>query len=169
MLLLCARTEIDPRAEAQIRSMLLEVDWDCLIAIAHQHRVLPLVYRSLTRMNAAVPERAINRLRATFQANVRRNLFLCSELLRIIELFRENGIASIPYKGPIVASLVYGDISLRQFADLDVIVPIPDVTKARALLVARGYRPERAMHRRATDAVHRGAKRHYTAPRRVGA
>ena len=38
---------------------------------------------------------------------------------------------------------MYGDLSLRQFADLDLIVPADDVVKARALLVARGYRPER--------------------------
>jgi hypothetical protein len=146
LLLLCARTAADARVDDRIRELLRgTIDWDRFITTAHDHRVLPLVYRTLTRMADVVPEAAMSRLRAASHANVRRNLILCSELLQIVELLRENGIRSIPYKGPIVASLVYGDISLRQFADLDIIVPVADVVKARALLVARGYRPERPM------------------------
>ena len=44
-----------------------------------------------------------------------------------------------------------GDIALRQFADLDVIVPVGDVERAIKLLACRGYRPERSPgHRRSS-------------------
>ena len=145
MLLLCARTSVDSQADAHIAQLLRQdLDWDFLIKTAHQHRVLPLLYRRLTRGGFdSLPETAMSRLRSAFQANARRNLFLTTELFRVMDTLSANGIPSIPYKGPVLASVVYGDLSLRQFADLDLIVPTDDVVKARALLMARGYRPER--------------------------
>jgi hypothetical protein len=147
LIFLCARLRIDSTAEAQVKTLLGQaVDWDFLITTAHQHRVLPLVYRSLGRVAAGdVPEMAMQRLRNAFRTNAKRNLFLTSELLRVIDSLRNQGIPSIPYKGPAVASLVYGDLSLRQFADLDLIVPVKDAPRARALLVGQGYRPEKAL------------------------
>jgi len=147
LLRLCARSTVDAPAEGRIAALLRgEVDWNYLIVTAHQHRVLPLVYRTLGRLAPRdVPEPAMRRLSNAFQANARRNLFLTGELLQVLDLLGAEGIPSIPYKGPVVASLVYGDLSLRQFADLDIIVPMKDVVKARALLLSRGYRPEKPM------------------------
>ena len=145
LLLLCARTSVDSESAAHFTTLLeQELDWDFLIATAGRHRVLPLLYRTLTRTAAdTLPKSALSRLRSAFQANAKRNLFLTAELFRVMDTLSANGIPSIPYKGPVLASVVYGDLSLRQFADLDLIVPADDVVKARALLVARGYRPER--------------------------
>jgi Uncharacterised nucleotidyltransferase len=146
LLLLCARTFVGSQAEAQIAQLLhQDIDWDFLIKTAHQHRVLPLLYRRLTRggFDSLPPETAMSRLRSAFQANARRNLLLTAELFRVMDTLSANGIPSIPYKGPALASMVYGDLSLRQFADLDLIVPADDVVQARALLVGRGYRPEK--------------------------
>ena len=125
LLLLCARLTVDPQAEARIRALLQQaVDWNFLITTAQQHRMLPLVYRTLARIAPnAVPELPMRRLRSAIHQNARRNLFLTAELLQVIDIFRAHEIPCIPYKGPVVASLVYGDISLRQFADLDIIVP----------------------------------------------
>jgi hypothetical protein len=147
LLLLCARTSADSQTEARITELLQQaVDWDFLIPTAHQHRVLPLLHRRLTRgAFDSLPESAVNRLRNAFQANARRNLFLTAELFRVMDTLSANGIQSIPYKGPVLASAVYGDLSLRQFADLDLIVPSDAVVRTRALLVERGYRPERPM------------------------
>jgi Uncharacterised nucleotidyltransferase len=138
---------VDPQTEAQIKALLQqEVDWNFLIVTAHQHRVLPLVYRTLGRIAPNdVPELAMRRLRSAFHQNAKRNLFLTAELLQVMDIFRAHDIPCIPYKGPAVASLVYGDVSLRQFADLDIIVPVRHVGKARTLLISRGYRPEKEM------------------------
>jgi hypothetical protein len=146
LLYLCARTSIGVHAEARITNLLQQtLDWDFLIPTAHQHRILPLVYRSLIRVASdSLPGTAMVRLRNAFQTNAKRNLFLTAELFRVMDALSTNGIPSIPYKGPVLASLIYGDISSRQSFDLDLIVPADDVVEARALLVSRGYTPERA-------------------------
>jgi hypothetical protein len=72
-------------------------------------------------------------------ANVRRSLFLTAELLRLVERFRDNGIPVAALKGPVLAHSVYGDLSLRDFGDLDMIVPEIDLGRAEDILTTAGY------------------------------
>jgi hypothetical protein len=138
---------IDSPAKERIRELIRQgVDWNVLLATARQHRVLPLLYRTVVRtIPNDVPEPVERRLRTAFHANAKWSLLLTSELLQLIDLLRAHAIPSIPYKGSVLASCVYGDLSLRQFGDLDIIVPVKDVARVRALLVSRGYRPEKQM------------------------
>ena len=66
--------------------------------------------------------------------------FLTGELLRLLDLFEQNQIPAVPYKGPALGVAIYGKLSLRQFADLDILIPEKDVWKATDLLINRGYR-----------------------------
>jgi hypothetical protein len=144
LLLLCARMAADASAQARIKALVRAgLDWDSFMAAAHQQRVLPLVCRSLERLAARdVPAPAMSRLRAAFHAIGRRNLALAGELVQVLDLFRAHGVPGIPYKGPVLASQVYGNLSFRQFGDLDVIVPLGQVASATELLATRGYRAD---------------------------
>ncbi|MGH9254314.1 MAG: nucleotidyltransferase domain-containing protein [Vicinamibacterales bacterium] len=141
LLLRCARMEVDSECQPRIRSLVQQKpDWDILIVTAHQHRVVPLLCRTLERVAPdAVPDATLRRLRSAVHANAKRNLCLTSELLRALGLLRVHGIPCLPYKGPVLAARVYGDLSLRQFADLDIIVPAQDVARATTLLLSHGY------------------------------
>ena len=142
LLLLCAHMTVEPSIAERIRAVIRDgVDWDVVIPRAHYHRVLPLLCRNLERVAPdLVPDTALSRLRAAFRANATRNLSLTAELFRILDLFQREEIPCIPYKGPVLAALAYGDISLRQFADLDIIVPVGDVSRGVERLVSSGYR-----------------------------
>jgi hypothetical protein len=59
--------------------------------------------------------------------------------------FSEAGIAAVPYKGPILAALLYHDVGLREFSDIDVLVKPEEVPRAREMLLASGYEPEFAL------------------------
>ncbi|GAG91885.1 unnamed protein product, partial [marine sediment metagenome] len=84
---------------------------------------MPLLYQSLKKTcPEAVPDDTLEQLRAYFLTNAKRNLFLTGKLLRLLELLKDNGILAVPFKGPVLAESVYGDLSLRQFADLDILV-----------------------------------------------
>jgi hypothetical protein len=63
-------------------------------------------------------------------------------LLRILDIFEAEGIAAIPFKVPALADQVYGDIGLRTYVDLDILVHKEDVLRAKAVLLKEGYRPE---------------------------
>lgn len=77
-----------------------------------------------------------------YENNARLNLDRTRELLRILDLFNAHSIPALPYKGPALAQMLYGNIALREFEDLDVLVRFEDVLRAKALLVADGYRPD---------------------------
>ena len=53
--------------------------------------------------------------------------------------FNENEVPVVAFKGPILAEAVYGDLSLREFCDLDLLIRVQDLTKAEDILLACGY------------------------------
>ncbi|MCM3905247.1 MAG: nucleotidyltransferase family protein [Pyrinomonadaceae bacterium] len=143
-LLVClARTTLDSahtvKAGDLMRGML---DWDRFLGLAWRHGLMPLVFSHLLNSFAElVPAEHLQRVRDDFQHNSARNLMLATELCRVIEDFEEHEITAIPYKGPALALQVYGDLKLRSFVDLDLLVLRGDASRAGAVLTARGYRP----------------------------
>jgi hypothetical protein len=134
----CARVVSDPAA---VRGALRpDLDWPDLVRAAHAHRVTPLVYRSLAACPEAVPPAALNPLREAYHATARRNLALAGELVQLLTALDARGVRAIPYKGPALAATAHGNLALRQFDDLDLLVRDGDVPAARAVLEARGYR-----------------------------
>jgi Uncharacterised nucleotidyltransferase len=126
-------------AERLARLLRYDLDWVVLICLA-QHGVLPLLYRRLqTASPDLLPTPVRSQLQIHFHANAQRNLFLAGTLLQLLRLFEAHGIAALPYKGPILAVSAYGNLALRQFADLDLLVRPQDTPRARELLLARGY------------------------------
>lgn len=109
--------------------------------MAQKHRLRALLYNHLNATcSEAVPELILNRLREVFDGNCRRNLLLTGELLKLLNLFAAHGISAIPYKGPALAVSVYGNLALREFDDLDIMVRTPDVLQAARLMEAHDYR-----------------------------
>lgn len=143
VLLCCATSELDADRSARLHALLQRgVDWDTLLSTATAHGMLGLVAWHLTGTHAgAVPGAALDRLRAARFAIAQRNLAMTGELCRMLRLLEATGIVAIPYKGPCLAMQVYGNLALRQFVDLDVLVRPEDVAKARRLFEAEGYRP----------------------------
>ncbi|MCA1607316.1 MAG: nucleotidyltransferase family protein, partial [Acidobacteria bacterium] len=141
LLLHCAHARRDSTRPAHVRQLLREdVNWERLIALAQRHSLTPLLYWQLRHFNDnAVPATHLNNLRNRFYDNAARNLFLAEELLKIARLLETNGIRLIPYKGPALAVFAYGDLSLRRFGDLDIIVCKKDIARVKEVLVAEDY------------------------------
>jgi hypothetical protein len=64
---------------------------------------------------------------------------MTSELLEILSLFDGQGVATLPMRGPALAAFAYGNLALRQFNDLDILIHRRDVPRAKNLLISRGY------------------------------
>lgn len=135
-----ARVRADEAARARLRAALAgEIAWDKVINLAHQHRVLPLLYEHL-KGEERVPERVAQRLRRVARHAAGHNLLLTAELLALLAALAEAGIVALPYKGPALAALAYGSVALRPCHDLDLLVQEAQVAQATAVLEARGYR-----------------------------
>jgi len=147
LLLCCARTQVSQAVGTRIGALAAgQVDWDYLFQIARRHATIPLLYLQLDRYaNQFVPPDFLARLKRHYQENAARNTILAAELCRIVELLAREEIEAFPYKGPALALFAYGNLALRRFVDLDVIVRKSDVLRARDLLIADGYTPTKSL------------------------
>ena len=138
----CSQTSIPPAIQTQIRTLVQQQDinWKKLVEICVIQGVTPMVYQSLNSICAAdIPEDTLRELQNRFHDNGWRNLFLTAELHKLLKLFKQEDIPAIPYKGALLAVSAYGNLALREFADLDILVSEPDVSKANDLLSSQGY------------------------------
>ena len=144
LLLCCTRTQISPEYADRIRHLVSQnLDWDYLVQTARWHGVLPLLYRQLKDIcPSAVPQDVLLALRSKFQANAYKNLHLTAELLILLDVFKEKNIPVLPFKGPLLAISVYKQLAMRDFVDLDILVPKEFVVSAGDLLNACGYSPQ---------------------------
>ena len=144
LLLCCARTHIGPDTAERVRQLLKEqIDWNYLIGIASYHGTIPLLFWNLTRLASDdVPKTPLYSLKASSNAIACWNLSLAGELLKLLNVLRERGIRALPLKGPALAASAYGNVSLRQFCDLDILVSKPDMLKAKEVLISQGYDPD---------------------------
>src|SRR6202140_2975890 len=145
LLLCCARTRTSPGMSQRIREAAQkEIDWVQFIRLALRHDTLPLTYWNLHRICPnIVPSGVLEPLRARHEEGAAEGRRLAEELVGILGLLDSQGIAAVPYKGPALAIRLYGDLSLRGFGDLDIVVCERDVLRARRLLIDRGYAPQR--------------------------
>jgi len=141
LLLLCARVRVGKDEAARIESLAAgALDWDYLFRLAQRHAVLPLLQRSISEhARDAAPQTFRQKLRDRFRENATRNLLLAGELVRIARLFESEGVPVLAYKGPALAVSAYGDLSLRRFVDLDIVVRARDVRRAGELLGSLGF------------------------------
>ena len=142
LLILGARTRLDEASAAHINALLhKDLDWDYLLRMAFQHSVVPLLYKSLLPAHAeGLPKPFADELRAYFHGNALRNMVLTRELLALVEGLEALNIPSLPFKGPALAVTAYGDLSLRQFGDLDLLVQKKNLERAEEFFYGRGYR-----------------------------
>ena len=141
MLLLCARTRVDPQQQAQIQTLARgQLDWEFVLGKAYWHSLAPMLYRNLSKVCAdLVPPEIMARFESEYMGVAKRNLVLTAELIKVLRILESGGITAVPYKGPTLAALAYGDVALRKFCDLDVVIRPCDIIETKSLLVSHGY------------------------------
>jgi hypothetical protein len=141
ILLICANTQVNSESKERLKTLLQQnIDWAELIQIANQHKVMPLLYSNLNAIcPEMVPKSTLQKLKIEFQFNTRKSLLLSGELVRLLNLFESKEIPLLPFKGPVLAVSAYGNLLLRQFGDLDILIHSEDIERSKALFLSEGY------------------------------
>jgi hypothetical protein len=141
LLLSCARIQLTPEISTRIREAVQKKpNWMALIRLAMRHDVVPLLSRHLQQVCPnSLPQEIFGPLVARNQIQATRARRLATELVEILSAFEKEGILAVPYKGPVLAERLYGDLSLREFVDLDIMVLERDVPKAQELIRRFGF------------------------------
>jgi len=125
--------------EENIYGLFKQVDWIRFINLTYVHGVLPLVYVQLKAYSEFLPKNELQRFRSGYREIATQNIIMSSELLKVKQLLEKNGIEVIAFKGPILSQVAYGDITLRQYADLDILINEASLFEAASLLSKSSY------------------------------
>lgn len=141
LLLQTLRSFVRPDCGQPPTALLSQItDWPYLFSLASQHGVTPLVYQFLhDAAPAALPDPCLLELQQGSRDRTMHSLRLTSDLLDVLLLFDLEGIPAVPFKGPALAAELYGDLALRDFSDIDILIQRQDVARAKQTLVAHGY------------------------------
>lgn len=125
-------------------------DWKSVVEFAANGGVIPLLARAL-RQEPAVPLAVRRDLDKRYTIKAGHNAVLARELREILADFRTAGIEALAYKGPALAMLAYGELSLRNpSSDIDLLLHGADIQRAKDRLQSLGYRlilsPEQEQH-----------------------
>jgi Uncharacterised nucleotidyltransferase len=144
LLLLCARPRPDTATLQDITSLAnKEIDWKYLIETARSHKLQYLLYRSLKdTCPESAPSEDLKKLELDYATNAKDSLLIFGKLLSILKLLRNNNISALPFKGPVLAAMAYGDYALRQFGDLDILIDRENVLRAIKIFGDHGFKPE---------------------------
>ena len=132
----------EPKKDRIITMLSGAIDWQYVLQASINHAVSPLVFKSLLTIGPdKLPVLIQNKFRKHYQTNVARNLYVTNILLDIVDHFKRKGITSVPFKGPLLAQSLYGDVGLRVFSDLDILVWKHDAPNAIQILAGLEYEP----------------------------
>jgi hypothetical protein len=119
-----------------------QLDWEKVVGAAEYHGLAPLLLKNLLAADARLPEQESKQLEQNNGRAIRQNLFLTSELLRVVSFLSEAGIEAVPLKGAVLATRIYGDIALRPFSDIDLLIRREQLSTAEAIVSKLAYEAE---------------------------
>jgi hypothetical protein len=132
--------------------------WRMVAELAQHHRVAPLLYHYLQRMNMALPGDVAEKLKQKYRQNSLRNMRLYQELHKLLRLLQEKDTPVIVLKGAYLAEAVYADIALRTMRDVDLLVKKDHLLRVEQELLALGCVPEGLNRAIGQDYYHFGYK-----------
>jgi hypothetical protein len=144
LLVICAvKTLSGARANRLIEAAATITNWEGVLARAVRHGLIPLLFQHLNdHASHLAPPAILEKLHDMKTQNAWHTLRLNDELQLLLQALSRQGIAVIPYKGPLLAREFYGDVTHRQFNDLDIFIKQQDVPRAIRVLQECGYQTE---------------------------
>ena len=140
LLLRIARRDSGEEQHEDLRRLLsAPLDWVYLISTARTQGLIPLLYRHLITVVGDVPPSHFAALKQESLENCQAVLTLMGRLTEVLKLFNQTDLPVLVFKGPILAELAYGENSLRQAGDVDVLVEIENFQRAKELLESLGF------------------------------
>jgi Uncharacterised nucleotidyltransferase len=114
-------------------------DWDSVLELAQEHRVLPMLFSQLANMGPAVPLIVQERLRLEYDRNMFHSLANAVELIAVLKTFEHEMIPAMPFKGVVLGTSIYHDLTTRAAGDLDLLVDYKHLQRATTIILERGY------------------------------
>lgn len=137
----CARRPGAQAPATELRELMSTAGfgWDRVLAFAVGHDVAPLFGRGVDEARLDLPAAIADELAGIEQSTNFHNVQLSQLLIDLMRILTDGGVRAVTFKGPALASMLYGSVGLRTSADIDLLVVPEDVPIAVELLEATGH------------------------------
>lgn len=141
ILIHCARRNLEQLNRDSLEQLIRgPVDWELLFRLADEHGLAALLQEHLSEIGEGIaPGDFVLRLREICRKCALRELLLCAEWVRIAGEFQQAGIPAVVHKGPMLAARAYGNVTLRQYNDLDIVISQRYVAEVLEQMPRLGY------------------------------
>ena len=140
LLVNCCQNEIDTTAIQTLLSTFSDEEYVTIHKLAHRHGLYPLLYKILRSVEPdSISTDIITLFKQSNLSIAQRNMLMSAELLQLMQMFEENSIDAMAFKGPVLGEMAYGSINLRQYGDLDILIKKESIEETISLLEERGY------------------------------
>ena len=131
-------------SEVNLGEMLSDpaLDWDYLLEAARFHGLIPVLAPRLLRQVSSLPPRVRTEIQEASRRALEGTLSLSGELVRILRSLNAAHIECLPFKGPALAAELWGNFTLRQSMDIDLLIRPDQLVQAVEVLSSCGYSPE---------------------------
>jgi hypothetical protein len=116
-------------------------DWQKIAESIKNNSLSAIFFYNISRFipETLIPKEIYDSFKQAYYLNVKRNMLLEVELIKILTRYRELKIQTVLLKGLSLGREIYGNLALRQSVDLDLLVKHEDVKTAYQVLFESGY------------------------------
>ena len=139
MLISCLRNEIGGNVLAG-RQRIPETDWRAIHALAVRQGVASVLYHAIREhaKKMEVPDDILEQMKRDYLVTAGRNLLLYRELEKLLVWFQAEAIPVVLLKGAHLAEWVYGNLALRQMADIDLLISETNLGRVEQMMLRKG-------------------------------
>jgi hypothetical protein len=118
-------------------------DWEGFTNNIIAHGSAPLLFKKLNLLNnnSLIPTEVKTKLQQAYYKTLTRSMVLYEGFTTVASALKEAGIKVVALKGVYLSECLYGDIALRQFSDMDILVHEADGEQCLAILTGMGFKP----------------------------
>ena len=142
LILYCSQARANTADLERIKALsTLSMDWRYVSNTALSKGIAPLLYYNLKKIHPHhdIPPSTIEHLKGVYLSNTAKNTYLGNELCRLLRGFSEKCIDVMVLKGASLANLVYPDVGLRMYNDIDLIIKKEDLPAVEKFIPELGY------------------------------
>jgi hypothetical protein len=112
-----------------------------LLTLADAHGVAAQLVAALNLHKSSIAEMPawLQAVLASLQRRQLLSITLTAELFRVLDLLHSSGIDVAVVKGPVLSVRAFGDPSIRQYGDIDVVLRHAQIASASKTLAAAGF------------------------------
>lgn len=138
----CARVAPAAAIRTRISELVQQpLDWSIVLKRSWWHRIRPLVFRHVdAQPSTTMPSDVRSAFLGFVDELSERSRRLSATLREVSTIFEDAQLRGLVFKGPSLAADAYGDVTLRECGDLDLLVAEQDIARVRQVLMDHGFK-----------------------------